>query len=273
MIKQNTGAQQIQVAFQGKKPVFIPFLTAGFPTPALTIDIALALEEAGAGILELGVPYSDPLADGPTIQASSHKALQNGVTLQGVLEIAKEMRDRGLKIPVILFTYYNPVLQFGPEKLISQLGDYGIDGILIPDLPYEEAEEINQLTENNGRSFISLVAPTSEQRIERIASRAQGFLYCVSSLGVTGARSHLDASVVNFLDEVKKYAKIPVAVGFGIGNGEQVKMVAPHCEGFIVGSALINAIGKQEELLLGESTRGEGLEEIKKFVKSLQSGV
>ena len=273
MIKESTGAQHIQSAFQGEKPKFIPFLTAGYPTPAVTVDIALTLEEAGAGVLELGVPYSDPLADGPTIQTSSHKALQQGVTLTRVLEMAREMRERGLKIPVILFTYYNPVLQYGTEKLISQLGEFGIDGILIPDLPYEEADEVNQLTEEHGRSFISLVAPTSLQRIERIATRAQGFLYCVSSLGVTGARSHLDESVITFLDEVRKYANVPLAVGFGISNGEQVKMVAPHCEGFIVGSALIDTIGKQEDKLIKVETKNEGLAEIKKFVNNLYSRV
>lgn len=273
MIKESTGAQHLQEAFQGKKPLFIPFLTAGYPTPALSVDIALTLEAAGAGVLELGVPYSDPLADGPTIQSSSHKALEQGVTLTSVLEMAREMRKQGLTIPIILFTYYNPVLQYGTEKLMGQLGEFGIDGILIPDLPYEEADEVNQLTEEHGRSFISLVAPTSLQRIERIASRAQGFLYCVSSLGVTGARSHLDESVINFLDEVRKYARVPLAVGFGISNGEQVKMVAPHSEGFIVGSALIDTIGKQEDKLINNETKDQGLAEINKFVNNLYSRV
>ncbi len=273
MIKESTGAQLIQAAFQSEKPIFIPFITAGFPTPAASIDIALTLEEAGAGLLELGVPYSDPLADGPTIQTSSHKAIAQGVTLPKVLEMAKEMRGRGLKIPVILFTYYNPVLQYGTEKLISQLEDYGIDGILIPDLPFEEAEEVNKLTEQNGRSFISLVAPTSQQRIQMIASHAQGFLYCVSSLGVTGARSTLDDSVVGFLDEVKKHSRVPVAVGFGISRAEQVQLMAPHCEGYIVGSALINILLKNEDVLKDELTREQGLAEINKFVKELQSGL
>ena len=140
-------------------------------------------------------------------------------------------------------------------------------------MPYEEAEEVNQLTEEHGRSFISLVAPTSLQRIERIASRAQGFLYCVSSLGVTGARSHLDESVIHFLEEVRKYAHVPLAVGFGISNGAQVKMVAPHCGGFIVGSALIDTIAKQEDKLIKDETKNEGLAEIKKFVNNLQTGL
>lgn len=273
MIKESTGAQHIQAAFQSEKPIFIPFITAGFPSPSATIDIALALEEAGAGLLELGVPYSDPLADGPTIQSSSHKALEQGVTLLKVLEMAKEMREKGLHIPVILFTYYNPVLQYGVEKLISQLEEYGIDGILIPDLPFEEAEEVNKLTAQYGRSFISLVAPTSKQRIQMIASHAQGFLYCVSSLGVTGARSTLDSSVAEFIDEVKKYSQVPVAVGFGISRAEQVRLMAPHCEGYIVGSALINILLKHEEALKDEVNREQGLSEIKKFVKELQSGL
>jgi tryptophan synthase alpha chain len=273
MIKESTGVQQIEAAFQQEKPIFIPFITAGFPTCRASVQIALTLEEAGAGLLELGVPYSDPLADGPTIQTSSQIALQQGVTLPMVLEIAREMREQGLEIPIILFTYYNPVLQYGIEKLIGQLEEYGIDGLLIPDLPFEEADEVKDMTEQYGRSFISLVAPTSQQRVQMIASSARGFLYCVSSLGVTGARHALDDHVVEFLEEVNKHSSVPVAVGFGISKPEQVKLLAPHCQGYIVGSALINVLLNHQEELRSEEPGNEGLLAIKRFVKELQSGL
>lgn len=273
MIKESTGVQQIEAAFQQEKPIFIPFITAGFPTCRASVQIALTLEEAGAGLLELGVPYSDPLADGPTIQTSSQIALQQGVTLPMVLEIAREMREQGLEIPIILFTYYNPVLQYGIEKLIGQLEEYGIAGLLIPDLPFEEADEVKDMTEQYGRSFISLVAPTSQQRVQMIASSARGFLYCVSSLGVTGARHALDDHVVEFLEEVNKHSSVPVAVGFGISKPEQVKLLAPHCQGYIVGSALINVLLNHQEELRSEEPGNEGLLAIKRFVKELQSGL
>ncbi|WP_096467772.1 tryptophan synthase subunit alpha [Aneurinibacillus soli] len=267
------GAARIAAAFHAGKPAFIPFMTAGYPAPEYTVDLALALQEAGASILELGVPYSDPLADGPTIQNASAQALAHGVTMERALELARDMRKAGVYIPVILFTYINPVLRFGPERLYDAMEKAEIDGILIPDLPFEEAEEINALGGKYGRPLISLVAPTSAQRVQMIAEQAQGFIYCVSSLGVTGVRSELREDITDFLAAVRRYAHVPVAVGFGISAPDQVAALAPHCDGVIVGSALLDTIRKAEPLLSQAETKQEGLAVVKKFVKLLQSGV
>ncbi|WP_082129918.1 tryptophan synthase subunit alpha [Aneurinibacillus tyrosinisolvens] len=267
------GTARIQSAFREGEQAFIPFLTAGYPSPELTVDIALALQEAGASILELGVPYSDPLADGPTIQRASAQALSHGVTIERVIELAAEMRTAGLHIPIILFTYFNPVLQYGIERIFQRMEDAQIDGILIPDLPFEESEEVQGIAERYDRPLISLVAPTSEQRIRTIASNARGFLYCVSSLGVTGARSSLDGNVTSFLEEVKRHASVPVAVGFGISSPEQAALIAPHSDGFIVGSALLEKIGEAQALLSDRQTKEQGLAIVKKFVMQLQTGV
>jgi tryptophan synthase alpha chain len=273
MITTKIGAQRIAAAFKPESQAFIPFITAGYPAPELTVDIALALQEEGATIIELGVPYSDPLADGPTIQRASAQALSHGVTIERTFTLAAQMREAGLTIPLILFTYINPVLQYGPERIFQQMEKSGIDGILIPDLPVEEAEEVETLAEQYGRPLIQLVAPTSEQRVEMIASRAKGFLYCVSSLGVTGARAELDAGVTRFLAQVQQHASVPVAVGFGISNAEQAKLVAPYSDGFIVGSALLEKIREAEPLLMNEETKQEGFSIIKRFVQQLQSRV
>jgi tryptophan synthase alpha chain len=268
-----SGNQRINLAFAKKQQAFIPFITAGFPDPESTVELALALEEAGADIIELGVPYSDPLADGPTIQSASAQALRHGVTIGRVLELAGQMRQRGLTIPIVLFTYYNPVLAYGLEALFSEMGKAGLDAILIPDLPFEEAGEVESLSDTFGLPLISLVAPTSRQRVKLIASKARGFLYCVSSLGVTGARSSLGDHLASFLSEVREASPVPVAVGFGIASREQAEQVAPYSDGFIVGSALIEKIREVSPLLLAEETRAEGLAAVKTFVKQLQSGV
>ncbi|MFT9847576.1 tryptophan synthase subunit alpha [Aneurinibacillus sp. REN35] len=273
MIETKTGTERIAEAFVHGEQAFIPFITAGYPTPDVTVGIALALQEAGAAIIELGVPYSDPLADGPTIQRASAQALSHGVTIERTLVLAAQMRQAGLTIPLILFTYMNPVLQYGPDRIFKRMEEAGVDGILIPDLPMEEADEIDALAEAYARPLISLVAPTSEQRVGMIASQAKGFLYCVSSLGVTGVRSSLDTGVTAFLSQVRAHASVPVAVGFGISSAEQAQLVAPHSDGFIVGSALIEKIREAEPYLLDELKQEEGFDIVKKFVQQLQSGV
>ncbi|MDT8860004.1 tryptophan synthase subunit alpha [Alkalihalobacillus sp. MEB130] len=263
--------KRMEVATKTDQPLFIPFITAGDPSADATIDIALTLEEAGASILELGIPYSDPLADGPTIQAASKRALQGGMSLEKALQLVPEMRKRGLTIPVIIFTYFNPLLQYGEERFVNEASELGIDGLLVPDLPYEESEQLDQMCEQNGLSLISLVAPTSQQRMVKIAERAKGFLYCVSSLGVTGVRNELDPRVYEFLKTVREASSIPTAVGFGISSAEQVKIMQEHADGVVVGSALVNVIGEQKEALNNEKTRPEALGIIKKFVSSLIS--
>jgi tryptophan synthase alpha chain len=263
--------KRMELATKTDKSLFIPFITAGDPTAEATIDIALSLEEVGASILELGIPYSDPLADGPTIQAASKRALNGGMSLEKALQLVPIMRERGLSIPVIIFTYFNPLLQYGEERFASQAAELGIDGVLVPDLPYEESEYLASLCDKNDLSLISLVAPTSKQRMLKIAERAKGFLYCVSSLGVTGARNELDPRVYDFLKTVREASNIPTAVGFGISSAEQVRVMSEHADGVVVGSALVTQIGEREQALRKAETRPQALEEIKKFVSSLIS--
>jgi tryptophan synthase alpha chain len=252
--------------------LFIPFIMAGDPHPDVSIDLALALQEAGADVLELGVPYSDPLADGPTIQESAKRALSHGMSLIKAMELVPLMRERGLKIPVLIFTYYNPVLQLGEKRFFALLRENDLDGMLIPDLPFEESGDLRTQANEEGLAFISLVAPTSKERIEKIATEARsGFLYCVSSLGVTGVRSQFHDGIYAFLKDVKSFSKIPVAVGFGISSNEQIKQLKDHCDGFIVGSAIIKEVENLQEQLLDESSREEALINFKKKVASILS--
>ncbi|WP_082235015.1 tryptophan synthase subunit alpha [Halobacillus massiliensis] len=235
-----------QTPFQGKltktKDLFIPFVVAGDPNPELTIQFALKLQKAGADILELGVPYSDPLADGPTIQRAAQRSLKNGMSLTAAIELVPKLREAGVDIPVVIFTYYNPVLQLGYDRFFEMLEENGAEGVLIPDLPYEESEEIRGLAEEKGVEFISLVAPNSDARIKQITEHAKGFVYCVSSLGVTGERNDMSAEALSFIKKVKEHSKVPVAVGFGISTNEHVKLVREHSDGVIIGSKIIRII-------------------------------
>ncbi|WP_257008291.1 tryptophan synthase subunit alpha [Bacillus sp. FJAT-45350] len=262
---------RFEACVKDQRNLFIPFIMAGDPHPDVTIELALILEEAGANVIELGIPYSDPLADGPVIQESAKRALANGTTLENAMGLVPKMRERGLTIPVVVFTYYNPLLQFGEERFIAEAAKYGVDGLLVPDLPHEESESLRQMCHDNQISYISLVAPTSNARIEMIASQAEGFLYCVSSLGVTGVRDHFDDKVYDFLSTVRKHSTAPIAVGFGISKREQVEALAPYCDGIIVGSAIIRLVEQNKELLINEKNRKEGLLKIKRYIESLIS--
>lgn len=259
--------------FKKQSKLFIPFITAGDPSPDATVDIALALEEAGADMIELGVPYSDPLADGPTIQRASARALAHGITIVDVIALAGRMRQKGIVIPLILFTYYNPILQYGLEKTLQLMDENGMNGLIVPDLPVEESGELKALSSKYNKALISLVAPTSASRIEKIASQAEGFVYCVSSLGVTGVRDRLSEGIEEFIKCVKTYTRVPVAVGFGISKREQVETLAPYCDGIIVGSALVSLIEEEAQNLMDQRKRTESLHKIKMFVKDLRSGV
>lgn len=254
-----------------EKKLFIPFIMTGDPTAEATIEIALTLQEAGANCIELGIPYSDPLADGPIIQDAAIRALKNGMTLEKAMKLVPKMRERGLKIPVIAFTYYNPLMQFGEERFIEEALKNDIDGLLVPDLPFEESGEVADLCLKHGLKYISLVAPTSKDRIVRIAENAQGFLYCVSSLGVTGTREQFAQNIKEFLETVNRHANIPVAVGFGVSKREQVEMLLQYSDGVIIGSAIIKEIAKWNEQLKDDEMRKEALWHIKRFVLSLIS--
>lgn len=251
--------------------LFIPFITAGDPDSETTVELAMALQEAGASALEIGIPYSDPVADGPVIQKASSRALKNGMNIVKAIKLVPKMREKGLNIPVILFTYYNPVLQLDQESFFALLRQNTVDGLLIPDIPFEESKEIRLKCREHSISFISLVAPTSTSRIKMIAENAEGFIYCVSSLGVTGVRKDFDQSITSFLDEVKRYSNVPVVVGFGVSSREQVEQLGRLCDGVVVGSALVREIERLQIPLLNENTRRQAVEEFGKFAETFGS--
>jgi tryptophan synthase alpha chain len=252
------------------KPAFMPFITVGDPSLRATVDIIKTLEKAGANIVELGVPYSDPLADGPVIQRSSMRALgRSKISVLDCIEVARQARSEGCELAFVLFTYYNPVLRVGLEKLFGLLQENDISGIIIPDLPMEEDEETKAIAEKFGVHLIPLVAPTSNDRIRRIVSRASGFIYCVSSLGVTGARSDFHSGIDAFIATVKQATELPVAIGFGISTAEQVDRFSKTCDGIVVGSALVRVIEEAGPLLESEATYEQGLLQISNYVRQL----
>ncbi|WP_085523555.1 tryptophan synthase subunit alpha [Tuberibacillus sp. Marseille-P3662] len=237
-------------------PLFIPFITAGDPSPEVTIDLALMLQDLGANAIELGIPFSDPLADGPVIQRASARALSHGVTLETSMNLAKQMRKHGVTIPIIIFTYYNPLVQLGEQQFINLANDCDIDGVLVPDLPFEESHELKRSLNENKLALIHLVAPTtSEERLQNICQNADGFLYCVSSLGVTGERGQFAPSVYTFLQRVKNYSDIPIAVGFGVSSRKQMMDVKDDADGVVVGSAIVREIENNQHGLLEPTSR------------------
>jgi tryptophan synthase alpha chain len=222
----------------------IPYITPEFPVPGTTVPLVLALDTLGAAMVEIGIPFSDPLADGPTIQHASEIALRNGVTIPKVLELVREIR-KSSQIPVILMGYINPILQYGIDRFFSDGKKAGIDGVIIPDLPPEESSEVQSACRQYGIGITYLIAPTStEERIRFIDSQSTDFSYCVSVTGVTGARSGLPEGLNEFLTNVKTNTTKPFVVGFGIKNKEHVKQIAHYADGIVVGSALIDTIGK-----------------------------
>ncbi len=231
---------------------FIPFITAGDPDLETTIGLVPALERAGSHLVELGIPFSDPVADGPTIQRSSERSLRRGYRLTDHLEAVKSIR-RESAIPIVLFSYFNPLLQYGLERLARDARSAGVDGVLVTDITPEEADEYRACLEKNELDTIFLVAPTSGAgRVEKITHCARGFVYVVSRTGVTGAREELSRSVLPTIDLVRRYTSLPIAVGFGISRPEQVKAVWEIADGAVVGSALVAQIeqgGAQPELI------------------------
>jgi tryptophan synthase alpha chain len=228
---------------RGEKAL-IPFITAGDPDLATTKALALEMAERGADLLELGIPFSDPLADGPTIQAASNRALKMGVHLQEVLELAGQIRQE-TEIPLVLMGYYNPILQHGLERTVQEAKRLGVDGFIIPDLPLEEAGPWRKVAVAAGVAPIFLAAPTSgAARIKKAGRLTRGFLYYVSITGITGARQALPAELVAALQEVRALVKCPLAVGFGISTPEQVQNLAPYVDGVVVGSAIVQRVAK-----------------------------
>ncbi len=232
----------IQKAFENGK-AFIPFITCGDPDLATTAAAVRAAAQNGADLIELGIPFSDPTAEGPVIQGANLRALQGGVTTDKIFAFVRQLRQ-DVKIPMVFMTYANVVFSYGAEKFISTCKEIQIDGLILPDLPFEEKDEFLPLCHQYGVDLISLIAPTSENRIAMIAKEAEGFLYIVSSLGVTGTRSEIKTDLASIVSVVRQNTKIPCAIGFGISTPEQAKKMAGLSDGAIVGSAIIKILQK-----------------------------
>jgi tryptophan synthase alpha chain len=221
----------------------IAYLTVGFPEPAATPELVRALVEGGADIIELGIPFSDPLADGATIQRATHVALGHGITTGAVIETARGLRAEGLTVPLVAMSYYNPILAYGVERFAADAAAAGIDGLIAVDVPPEEDEPLRRALRPRGMDLIYLLAPTStEARIRTVAARASGFIYCVSVTGTTGARGELPSDLPAFIARVRQHTDLPLAVGFGVSRREHLAQIGRLCEAAVVGSAFIEVI-------------------------------
>jgi tryptophan synthase alpha chain len=228
---------------RGERVGVIPYLTVGFPTLEDTLALVPAMAQAGAAAVELGIPFSDPLADGPTVQAASFRALQGGVTTKTCLDICYRLRGEGVTIPLLFMGYYNPILAHGIEAFAKDAAKAGADGMIVPDLPPEEAGPLRAALHAHDLSLIPMLAPTStEERIALVCQTAEGFIYCVSVTGVTGARQEVPAGLFEFLAKVRRFTPLPLAVGFGISERRHVEAIGAHAEAVVVGSRLIDVI-------------------------------
>ena len=243
-----TGIERIKNAFTPGRPAFMPYSVLGYPTRQAGLDVVKTLSEVGADLLELGLPFSDPLADGPTIQAATQKSLENGTTVKDCLAMVRELRRQGVDTPALLMGYVNPMLAYGLEQFVADAAEVGVDGFIVPDLPPEEAEELETACAKHGLALVYLLAPTSTpDRIKLVAARSQGFIYLVSLTGVTGARTELPPDLTDFVERVRAETDKALAVGFGIGNGAQAQAVGELADGVIVGSALVKRAGESVE--------------------------
>jgi tryptophan synthase alpha chain len=260
---------RIREAFEKAKSegriALVPYVTVGFPEIGLTTDIVRSIVAAGADVVELGVPFSDPLGDGPTIQASGHRALQNGVTPETCIEAVRDIRAAGIDVPIVFMGYYNNILAMGLEKYCTAVSEAGVDGLIAADLPAAEAGPLQDACDAVGLSLIPLIALTSTDRsIEHACARAAGFIYCISVLGVTGARATMSERVEGLAEKVRRFTDLPVAIGFGISTADHVAEVANFADGAVVGSALINT--------LADGDPEEAAERGGTYIKSLTPG-
>jgi tryptophan synthase alpha chain len=261
---------RIQITLENIKrngeKALVPFLTAGDPDKETTVDLIHTLIEAGADIIELGVPFSDPMADGPTIQAASERALESGMTVADVLDIVRTVRQTS-NVPIVLMGYYNPIFRYGPSRFAADAGAAGVDGLLLVDLPPEESDEIHGDLQSRGIDFITLLAPTTpDERMAQLAGVAEGYLYYVSMTGVTGSQKIDAEAIEEAVGKVQEKSRVPVAVGFGISTSADAAAVGAFADAVVVGSALVKIIeahGKSAELL----------PRVKEFISSLKEGM
>lgn len=242
---------------------FIPFITGGDPSLDMTERLLIALEEAGADLIEIGLPFSDPIAEGPVIQEATYRALRAGCTTDQLFDAVKGARET-VKIPLVFLTYINSIFSYGKEAFMKRCVECGIDGLIVPDLPFEEKDEIRETCQEYGIAIISLIAPTSKDRIKAIAREAEGFIYVVSSLGVTGVRNEITTNVKEMTDMVRQVTDVPCAIGFGISRPDQATEMARVSDGAIVGSAIVRLVGEY----------GEGcIPAVTEYVKKMKAAV
>lgn len=253
---------KIHEAFENGK-AFIAFVTGGDPDLDTTKKIIKEMEKTGADLIEIGIPFSDPIAEGPVIQEANERALANGCTTDKLFDALKDIKDE-VSVPLVFLTYINPIYAYGVDKFLDRCNECGIQGLIIPDLPYEEKDEIADECKNHDVDIISLIAPTSHDRIKMIAKEATGFIYCVSSLGATGVRSDINTDLGGMVKLVRETTDVPCAFGFGIATPEQAEYVAKYSDGAIVGSAIVKIVAKYGK---------DCLPYINEYVKSMKEAV
>lgn len=253
---------RIKDAFANGK-AFIPFITCGDPDLDTTKEVVKAMVKAGADLIELGIPFSDPTAEGPVIQEANIRALSAGTTTDKIFAMTAEL-SREISVPMVYMTYANVVFSYGMERFMKNAARAGISGLILPDVPYEEKEEFAEVSRKFGLDMVSLIAPTSHDRISTIAKDAEGFIYCVSSLGVTGVRSNITTDIGAMTDLVRSATDVPCAVGFGISTPEQAKHMAQFADGVIVGSAIVKLIAKYGK---------DAVQPVAEYVKSMKDAI
>jgi tryptophan synthase alpha chain len=257
-----TSSRRIAHAFEGRKAL-ITFITGGDPDIETTESLMEVLAESGADIIEIGIPFSDPVAEGPVIQAASKRSLDAGCTVDDLFDMVKRARE-SVSVPILFMTYVNPIFVYGKDRFMRRCVECGIDGIIVPDLPFEERDELLDVCEKHDVTLINLIAPTSQGRIEAIARASQGFLYCVSSLGVTGMRESIGSGIGALIEQARASSSTPCAIGFGISTPMQAAQMGEISDGVIVGSAIVSIIGEHGR---------ESADAVARYVTSLRTGL
>jgi tryptophan synthase alpha chain len=253
---------EIRKAFESGK-AFIPFVTAGDPDLETTEKLLIGMSESGADIIEIGIPFSDPIAEGVVIQEADLRALASGTTTDKIFDMVKRIRPQ-IKCALAVMTYMNPIFVYGTDKFMAKCKECGISAVIVPDTPFEEKNELAPFCDKHGVELVSLIAPTSHDRIKMIAKEAQGFVYCVSSLGVTGVRKEITTDIGEMVNLVKSVSDIPCAIGFGISTPEQAKKMAESADGVIVGSAIVKLVAKYGR---------DAVEPVCEYVKSMKDAI